>query len=370
MIKLLDLNWQYRSIRQEIDDAIHAVIEESGFIGGKHVREFEQAFASFVGTKHCVGVANGTDALEIAIEALELPPQSEIIVPGNSFIASAEAVTRAGHRVVFCDCNETDYCLEPKDVARRITRRTKAIVAVHLYGHPADMAAIDELAHAHGLQVIEDCAQAHGAEFRGRQVGTMGRIAAFSFYPGKNLGAYGDAGAIVTNDDALALRCRMIGNHGRVAKYNHEFEGRNSRLDGIQAAILAVKLRHLKDWTSRRIEVARYYFQRLEGCSGMVLPKVRPGARHVFHLFVIRTERRDALQGYLEAEGVQTGIHYPISLPKLKAYASHGMADEAMRVNQYDGEVLSLPMGEHLSDREVELVASVILEFFRDRSVE
>ena len=230
MIKFLDLQKQYTSIQQEIDDAIAAVIRDSAFVGGKYVEQFEDAFAAYQQAQYCVGVGNGTDALEMAIEVLDLPPHSKILVPANSFIASAEAVTRSGHQVVFCDCHPRNYTLSLEDVQQKIDPDTRAIIAVHLYGHPADMDALLDIANTYNLKVIEDCAQAHGAEYKGRKVGTFGEIGTFSFYPGKNLGAYGDGGAIITNNQELAERLRMLANHGRVSKYDHAFEGRNSRL--------------------------------------------------------------------------------------------------------------------------------------------
>ena len=364
-VKFLDLNAQYQAIRAEIDSAIAAVIADCAFIGGKYATIFETEFAAYQGAGFCVGVGNGTDALEIALESLGLPPGSEVIVPANSFIATSEAVTRAGHRVVFCDCNSDDYTLSVTDAERRITPSTKAVIPVHLYGRPCNMDAVMAFAAQYDLRVIEDCAQAHGAEYGGRRVGTFGDAGTFSFYPGKNLGAYGDAGAIVTNNEFLAVRCRMIANHGRIGKYDHEFEGRNSRLDGIQAAILSVKLRHLDGWLARRIAIAAKYRNGLAGCPGITLPAGEPdGMRHVYHLFVIRTTQRDQLQVFLREQGIETGIHYPIALPKLPAYAWSGPAAESLFANRCDCELLSLPMGEHLSDADVQQVVTAICRFF------
>jgi dTDP-4-amino-4,6-dideoxygalactose transaminase len=363
MVKLLDLKRQYEEIRREMDAAIQAVLQESAFIGGRYVAAFAREFAAYQGAAHCVPVANGTDALEIALEALDLPPGSEVLVPAFSFIASAEAVTRSGHRVVFCDVDEDTLTLSAADAERRITPATRAIIAVHLYGHPCDMDALGALAERHGLRIIEDCAQAHGAEYRGRRVGTLGDLSTFSFYPGKNLGAYGDGGAILTQDEGLAKRCRMIADHGRIDKYDHVFEGRNSRLDGLQAAVLSVKLRHLDRWTDARRAAAAAYRQALAEVDGVVLPTEEAWARHVYHLFVVRTPRREALRAHLAAAGVETGIHYPIALPKLKAYAYLGQGGEPMVGNRVDGEVLSLPMGEHLSAADVEAVAQAVRAF-------
>ena len=363
MIKFLDLYHQYQTIQTEIDAAIRNTIEKSAFIGGESVKSFESAFAHYQQASYCVGVANGTDALEIAIEALNLPAGSDVIVPANSFIASSEAVTRCGHRVVFADIGPTSYNLDCTDVERRITHRTKAVIAVHLYGHPCDMDGLRALATTHNLKIIEDCAQAHGAEYKGQRVGTIGDIGVFSFYPGKNLGAYGDAGAILTNDEDIAVRCRMIANHGRIDKYNHLMEGRNSRLDGLQAAVLNVKLRHLDKWIDRRNAIAERYLKGLSGVGHNLLPTIADDVRHAFHLFVIRLPDRDGLQSYLSARGIETGIHYPIALPKLAAYAYLRQAEEPMLANIGDTQLLSIPMGEHLSDSEVDTVISAVRGF-------
>jgi len=363
MVKFLDLYGQYQTIRDEMDAAISGIIADSAFIGGSAVSAFESAFAEYQQVEHCVGVGNGTDALEIALESLSLPPGSGVIVPANSFIASSEAVTRAGLRVVFADVDPHTYTLDPDDVARRMGDGVSAIMAVHLYGHPCNMARIMDLAGSFGLKVIEDCAQAHGAEFGGRRVGAIGDIGTFSFYPGKNLGAYGDAGAILTNDGDLARRCRMVANHGRVDKYDHQFEGRNSRLDGLQAAVLGVKLKHLEGWLERRIEVAALYGELLRDIPNLKLPVVAANVRHVFHLYVVRTERRDELAAHLRKLGISTGVHYPVALPKLQAYRYLGAPDASMYANRQDGELLSLPMGEHLSDEDVARVADGVRQF-------
>jgi dTDP-4-amino-4,6-dideoxygalactose transaminase len=364
MIKFLDLSAQYESIKTEIDSAIASVIHDAAFIGGKYVKKFEQEFADYVGAKFCIGVANGTDALEIAIEAARLPPGSEIIVPGNSFIASSEAVTRCGHKVVFADVDHGCYTLTAETVLGKITDRTKAIIAVHIYGHPCDMDALLEICNQRGLILIEDCAQAHGAQYLKKNVGTFGHFAAFSFYPGKNLGAYGDAGALTTQDEELAIRARQVANHGRIAKYDHEFEGRNSRLDGLQAAILSAKLPHLGSWTQRRIEIADYYLDQLVGIESLILPERKPWAHQVYHLFVVRSNRRDELKDYLAERGIETGIHYPIALPKLAAYSYLGIPDEDTFYGQTDTTLLSLPIGEHISLDMAGQVVAEIRNFF------
>jgi dTDP-4-amino-4,6-dideoxygalactose transaminase len=364
MIKFLDLKSQYSTIKDEIDEAIKNVINESAFIGGNYVSKFEEEFASYQQTKYCIGVGNGTDALEIAIEALNLPKKSEIIVPANSFIASSEAVTRTGHKVVFCDCDENNYTISINSLKSKITQNTKAVIAVHLYGHPCDMDKILSIAKEYDLKIIEDCAQAHGAEYRGKKVGAIGDIGTFSFYPGKNLGAYGDGGAIVTNNHELAKKCKMIANHGRIEKYNHEFEGRNSRLDGLQAAILSVKLKHLDQWIDARIKIADYYLENLKDIEEIVLPKREDWVKQVYHLFVIRTKRRDNLQQFLKTHGIQSGIHYPISLPKLKAYDYTLQANKDFFANQSDIELLSLPIGEHLNYKDIEYTVTTTKEFY------
>lgn len=364
-IKFLDLKSQYNSIKNEVDVAIKNVINDSAFIGGKYVEHFEHEFAQYQKAKYCITVANGTDALEIAIESLDIPKGSEIIVPANTFIATSEAVTRTGHRVVFCDCDENNYTISIPSLKSKITDKTKALIAVHLYGHPCDMDEILSLVKEHNLKVIEDCAQAHGAEYKGKKIGTIGDIGTFSFYPGKNLGAYGDGGAIVTNNEELAKKCRMIANHGRIDKYNHEFEGRNSRLDGIQAAILSVKLKHLDNWTNTRIKIANHYLKNLKDVQEIILPKRENWAKCVYHLFVIRAKKRDELQRYLKGHNIETGIHYPIALPKLKAYSYLNQAREPFIANKIDGELLSLPIGEHLNIEDVKKVVEKITDFYK-----
>lgn len=364
MIKFLDLSRQYEFLHAEMDPAIARVVRRSSFIGGEDVSAFEREFAAFLTSAYCVGVANGTDAIEIALEALELRSGSEVIVPANTFIATSEAVTRAGHRVVFADVDSATYTLDPADVRSRITEKTAAIIAVHLYGQPCDLDSLMLICREHNLKLLEDCAQAHGAEYKSRRVGSFGDAAAFSFYPGKNLGAYGDAGAITTNRLALASKCRMIANHGRVSKYEHRLEGRNSRLDGLQAAVLRVKLPHLLDWIERRNQIAAIYGEVLADVENVVIPVVAKDRRHAFHLYVIRADRREELVGYLQEREIETGIHYPIALPKLAVYAYLGQAEENMFANDIDAALLSLPIGEHLSDADAYKVAETVRDFF------
>lgn len=367
-VKFLDLKFQYDLIKQEIDTAIQNVISNSAFIGGHHVSHFESQFAKYQEATFCISCGNGTDALEIAIEALNLPSGGEIIVPANSFIASAEAVTRTGHTVVFCDCKATDYTLDIDALSRLINPRTVAIIPVHLYGHPCDMSPIMTLAAKHNLKIIEDCAQAHAAEYNGKRVGSIGHAAIFSFYPGKNLGAYGDGGAITTNDQHLAEKCRKLANHGRISKYNHEFVGRNSRLDALQAAILSVKLQYLDEWTEHRIVLADHYLQLLADIDQVTIPCRQTYAKQVYHLFVIRVDDRSGLQKHLKAKGISTGIHYPHALPKLGAYSHITPPPQTPVAEKLAPTLLSLPIGEHLSSADIEFVVSEIEAHYTIRS--
>jgi dTDP-4-amino-4,6-dideoxygalactose transaminase len=349
-----------------MDSAIQNIIESSQFIGGQPLKDFEKSFAKAHESQFCVGVGNGTDALEIAIEALDLPESSEIIVPANSFIATSETVSRMGHEVVFCDASMDDYTLDVSSAEKLITKKTKAIIPVHLYGHPCDMDPIVELAKKHDLKIIEDCAQAHLAKYKDQSVGTFGDFATFSFYPGKNLGAYGDGGAILTQDAVLEEQARMIANHGRKEKYDHLFEARNSRLDSLQAAVLSVKLKHLPRWTQRRIEIADIYLNGLSDIKDIKLPRRQEWANQVYHLFVIRTDRRDELKAYLNRHDIQSGIHYPKSLPKLQAYSEHKQETKHFKCLEAGEELLSLPIGEHLTDQEVNHVMSKVHDFFKE----
>lgn len=368
-VPFLDLTAQYQSLRPAMDKAMSEVLTSARFIGGSVVTQFETEFADYVGAKHCVGVGNGTDALELALRAMRLPSDGEVIVPANSFIGSSEAVANAGLRVRFCDV-DTTYTLDPVKVEQAVNATTVAIMPVHLYGQPADMGSLLTIADRYGLRVIEDCAQAHGAEIQGRKVGTFGDAAAFSFFPGKNLGAYGDAGAIVTNDDQLCHLARMLANHGRMEKYRHEYEGRNSRLDALQARVLLVKLPHLSDWTNRRREVAARYHRLLGPLQSprFALPPVLDDARSAYHLFVIRIADRKDLIRHLSERGVDTGIHYPIALPDQPAYEHLDQRDSCPNSLAWAQELLSLPMGEHLSDDQVDYVAECIGAFLCDRS--
>ncbi len=355
-VPFLDLKKQYEAVKQEIDEAIAKVITAASFVGGEYVKKFEEEFAGFCEARYCIGVGNGTDALFIALKALGVGKGDEVITAANSFIATSEAITMTGARVVFVDCDPRTYNIDVKKIPSAITPQTKAIIPVHLYGQPADMVTLQKIAREYNLLLIEDAAQAHGAEINGRKVGSFGIVACFSFYPGKNLGAYGDAGAIVTNDEQLAIKCSMMSNHGRVKKYDHEFEGVNSRLDGLQAAILSVKLRHLEEWTAKRRKAADIYKEFLHG-SKVIVPVEADGVKHVYHLYVVRVPRRDSIQAALRERGVETGIHYPIALPNLKAYNYLGYGSEDFpTATQYSKEILSLPIYPELNRAHIEYI--------------
>jgi dTDP-4-amino-4,6-dideoxygalactose transaminase len=366
-IAFVDLAAQYRSIKPEIDAAIATVLEQTAFIGGAHVKRFEEAFARYCEVANCVGVANGTDALYVALRTLGIGPGDEVITAANSFIATSEAITMAGAQVVFVDIDPATYTIDVNRIEEKITPRTKAIVPVHLYGQPADMDAILTTARRHGLRIVGDAAQAHGARYRGTAIAKLSDITCFSFYPGKNLGAYGDGGALVTDNPEWATRARMIANHGRIGKYDHEFEGVNSRLDGLQAAILSVKLRHLEDWTERRRENARRYNAALR-TAGVAIPVELEDVRAVYHLYVVRVPagQRDRLQGELKAAGIATGVHYPIALPYLKAYKHlDHRSDDFPEALKASSEILSLPMFPELTEAEIENVSTRIAGFLR-----
>lgn len=364
-VPFLDLKAQYHAIKFEMDAAIQKVIDQTSFIGGKFLDAFTNSFAEFIGSKHCIGVANGTDAIEIALRALGIGSGDEVIVPANSFIASSEAVTNAGARVKFVDCHPDYYTIDVSKLEEAITAKTKAILPVHLYGQPADMDVILALGKKHELYIIEDCAQAHGARYKEKNTGTLGHISIFSFYPGKNLGAYGDGGAILTNDDVLARKITMIANHGRIEKYNHEFEGRNSRLDSLQASILSAKLPHLADWNKSRQILAKRYDSGLKDIPGIFVPMQLADTESVFHLYVVRVEKRTELINFLKTNNIQSGIHYPIGLPFLKAYQymHHGPADFPCTY-QSQNEILSLPMYPELMFAMQDFVVDKIKQFY------
>lgn len=362
-IPFVDLFAQHLELKEELDTAIQEVIADSQFIRGRFVSAFEEEFAAAVGVAHCVSCANGTDSLYILMKGLGIQPGDEVITSAHSWISSSETITQAGGRVVFCDTDADTFTIDPAGIEARITPRTVGIIPVHLYGQPADMDPILDIARRHGLWVIEDCAQAHMAEYKRRKVGTMGTAGSFSFYPGKNLGAMGDAGCLVTNDAKLAEWCGLFARHG--GKGEHVMEGINSRLDGLQAAILSVKLPHLRRWTEERQRVAARYTRLLAGTGDVRVPVIAAGRTHVFHLYVIRTAQRDSLRASLQSAGVATMLNYPKALPFYPAYAYLGHAP-ADFPNAYASqrEILSLPIFPQLAPEALEHVTATIARFF------
>lgn len=362
MISFLDLRAVYAELQSELDDAYRRVMDSGWFINGGELEAFERDFAQYCEARHCIGVGNGLDALYLILRAYDIGPGDEVIVPDHTFIATWLAVSNCGATPVSVRVSETTYNLDPGLIEPAITPRTKAIMPVHLYGQPADMDAINKLATKHGLKVIEDAAQAHGARYKERRVGALGDAAGFSFYPGKNLGAYGDGGAIVTNDDALANKIRMLRNYGSAKKYHHEVAGVNSRLDELQAAFLRVKLKKLDVWNARRREIAGRYLKGLEAMPYLRLPHTESWVEPVWHLFVVQHSARDALQSHLERQGIQTAIHYPILPANSGAYRGHAAVPDAGCQAMAD-RLLSLPMGPHLTEAEVELVIQQLFDF-------
>jgi dTDP-4-amino-4,6-dideoxygalactose transaminase len=360
MIQLVDLKAQYDTIRDEITEAIQSVIETSAFVGGNAVREFEKEFATYCEVKACVGVGNGTDALYLVLRALGIGAGDEVITVAHTFIATSEAISMTGARPVFVDIKEDTMLMDPSLLEAAITPRTKAIIPVHVYGQPCEMDSIMEIAERHGVKVIEDAAQAHGARWRGRRVGSIGNAACFSFYPGKNLGAFGDAGAVVSNDEELIARVRMLANHGRLEKYTHKMEGVNSRLDGLQAAILRVKLRHLDEWNESRRRHADFYRDTL--ANGEIRPQaIHPDATPVWHLFVVRVSEREAFQQNLKSEGIATGIHYSVPLHLQPAYAHANISRGTLPVTEkVASEVVSLPMYPELTSGQLETIVNAV----------
>ncbi|MGE3910538.1 MAG: DegT/DnrJ/EryC1/StrS family aminotransferase [Chloroflexota bacterium] len=360
MIPFVDLVAQYRAIKPEITAAIEDVLESGHFVLGPQVSAFEAEFAAYCQTEHAVGVNTGTSALHLALLAAGIGPNDEVITVPFTFVATAAAIQYADARPVFVDIDPATYTMDPSLIEAAITPRTRAILPVHLYGQPADMDPIMAIAGRHGLTVIEDAAQAHGAEYKGRRAGSIGDIGCFSFYPGKNLGAYGEGGAVTTTNPEYARTIRMLRDWGTEQKYHHQLKGYNFRLEEIQAAILRVKLRHLEGWTeARRALAARY--DALLADSQVGTPHVMPSTRHVYHIYAVRTDRREMLQRALRADGIQTGIHYPIPVHLQEAYADLGyVAGDFPHSEQAAREVLSLPMYPELPAEATELVAAAI----------
>ncbi len=359
-IPLLDLPAQYRSIKAEIDAAVLRVLEEGQYALGPAVSRFEQAFASYCGTSEAIGVNSGTSALHLALLAAGVTPGDEVITVPFTFVATSAAIEYAGARPVFVDVDDSYYTMDPARLEAAITPRTRAIVPVHLYGQPADMDPILEIAARYGVTVVEDACQAHGADYHGRRCGSLGTLGCFSFYPTKNLGAYGEGGAVVTHDPALAARIRLLRSWGEETRYTHAARGFNYRMDAIQGAILSVKLRHLDAWTEARRAHAASYARCLQDTM-TVVPPTREGVRHVYHAYVVRVPQRDAVRARLAAAGVQTGVHYPLPLHLQPAYGDLGYARGDFPVaERLAGEVLSLPMFPELAERQIEIVAGII----------
>jgi dTDP-4-amino-4,6-dideoxygalactose transaminase len=362
LIPLVDLKAQYARIKPEVDAAMQAVVDSTAFINGPQVRSFEEAFAVFCGVRHAIGVQSGTSALHLALMACDIGPGDEVIVPSMTFIATAEMIGRTGARPVFADVDPRTCNLDPNSFEEAITPRTRAVIVVHLYGQPAEMDVIQTIARRHGIRVIEDAAQAHGAEYRSRRVGGLGDVATFSFYPGKNLGAYGDAGAVVTDDDVIAGEVRLLRNHGRHSKYTHEREGFNYRLDTLQAAVLETKLQHLEDWNAARRRTAELYRELLTGLP-VELPYEAAHVRSVYHLFVVCVQRRDEVLAHLRGNGIGAGVHYPIPLHMQPAYAHLAYEPDDLPASRHAGEaVLSLPMYPELTEAQVRQVVEGLSE--------
>lgn len=367
-IPLVDLKAQYETIKPEIDAAIQRTIDRTAFILGPEAKQFEEHFAEFCGVKHAIGLDSGTAALHLALIALGVGAGDEVITTTHTFVATAEPVSLQGARPVFVDIDPRTYNMDPAQLEAAITPRTRAIIPVHLYGQPAEMDAVLEIARRHKIPVIEDAAQAHGATYRGKRAGSMGTVACFSFYPGKNLGAYGDAGALVTNDDELAGRIRMLRDHGRTSKYEHELTGYGYRLDGIQGAILDAKLKHLPEWNKQRRAHADYYTELLTNLDdSIVLPYEPAHIKGVYHLFVIRTRGRDELLKCLKTQEIEAGIHYPVPLHLQPVYRDLGYARGAFpEAERAAGEILSLPLYPELTHGQMERVVETMRDFYRN----
>lgn len=366
IVPFLDLKAQHRSIKDEILALWSEILDSAGFIGGEHVTAFEEEFAAACGATHAIALGSGTDALRFALLAMNVEPGDEVVTAPNTFIATVEAISQAGANVVFVDVDPKTYTLDPARLEEAITPRTKGIVPVHLYGQPAALDPIGDIAREHGLWVIEDAAQAQLAEYKGRRIGSRDAPAAFSFYPGKNLGACGEAGAVTTHDAAIAARVRMLRDHGQSRKYHHEIEGYNGRCDALQAAALRIKLRRLAGWNELRRKHAQRYLGQLRGAPGIVLPEVAPECLPNWHLFVVLVDNRDEIHKGLKERGIDAGLHYPVPLHRQNAYAHLGLRAGAYPVAEAcSNRLLSLPMFPELTGEQIDYVCASLLELTR-----
>lgn len=365
-VPFLDLSLIHKPIQNELEKAYQEVLDESRFINGASVAIFEEAFAEKCGVDHCVAVANCTDALYIALKMMGVGHEDEVILPAMTWISDAEVVTQLGAKPVFVDIDPISYTIDPNCIERSINKRTKAIIPVHLYGQLANIEEINSVADQHNLKVIEDCAQSHFAQRNGKMAGSFADASVFSFYPSKNLGALGDAGCILTNDEDLATACRKFANHGGIGKDEHEFPGVNSRMDTLQAAILSLKLQHIDEWTSARQSIAEQYLSGLKGIDDLKLPSMDDALSHVFHIFLIQTARRDDLKRFLEERGIQTQIHYPKAIPFTEAYAHLGFKNSDFPVSyELQEECLSLPIYPGLTTSQIKYVVDSVCRFYK-----
>lgn len=362
-VPFVDLKKQYLSIKDEIDSSIKEVLDNTAFILGKKVEDFEKKFAELCNVKHCIGVNNGTSALRLALQALDIKPNDEIITTPFTFIATAEAISHTGAKPVFVDIDKKTYCIDPEKISEKITKRTKAIMPVHLFGQPADMGPILEIGEKHNIKVIEDAAQAHNASYKSRKAGSMGDIGCFSFYPGKNLGAYGEAGAVCTNDEAIAKNLVLLRQHGELVRYYHDIIGDNCRMEAFQGAVLGVKIRYIEEWTEKRRKNAECYNKLMKNLD-IVLPHEADYARHVYHIYAIRAKNRDRLREFLGKNGISTGIHYPIPVHLQKAYSFMGIKKGSFPISEkVADEILSLPMYPELSEEQMGYISNTIKSF-------
>jgi len=369
-IPFLDLKAQYKSIKEEVNSAIQNILDNTAYVLGKAVSDFESDFAKAHNVKHCIGVSSGTDANHTVLWSLGIKPGDEVIIPANTFIATAWGATLCGAKPIFVDCEQDSYNIDPKKIVQAITPKTKAIVAVHLYGQAADIDPLKKIADENNIFLVEDAAQAHLAEYKGNKVGGLSEAASFSFYPGKNLGAYGEGGAITTNNDEIAKKSKMVRDHGALQKYDHQCFGHNYRMEGIQGAVLNVKLKYLNGWTEERRRVAKKYNELLSGTDEIILPKEMSYAKHVYHLFVIQVnggnDQRNKLAKYLSEKGISTGLHYPIPLHVQKCFEYLGYKKGDFPVTEKLADHgLSLPMFPELKDEQIEYICDTLKSFFR-----